>query len=32
VLVASLRMLNLQGRARARPMGIDRVEYDLTWN
>jgi uncharacterized protein (TIGR02265 family) len=32
VLVASLRMLNIQGRARARPMGIDRVEYDLTWN
>lgn len=32
IVVGALKMLNVQGRARARPHGIDRVEYDITWN
>jgi uncharacterized protein (TIGR02265 family) len=32
IVLGSLKLLNIQGRARARPQGIDRVEYDITWN
>ncbi|WP_224240144.1 TIGR02265 family protein [Hyalangium gracile] len=32
ILIGSLKLLNVQGRARARVQGIDRVEYDITWN
>jgi uncharacterized protein (TIGR02265 family) len=32
IVLGSLKLLNVQGRARARPQGIDRVEYDITWN
>jgi uncharacterized protein (TIGR02265 family) len=32
VVIGSLKLLNIQGHARARPQGIDRVEYDITWN
>jgi hypothetical protein len=30
--IGSLKLLKIQGRAWARPHGIDRVEYDITWN
>jgi uncharacterized protein (TIGR02265 family) len=30
--IGSLKLLNIQGRAWARPQGIDCVEYDITWN
>ncbi|QRN93624.1 TIGR02265 family protein [Archangium violaceum] len=32
VLVGALRVLKLQGRAQARPLSIDRVEYDISWS
>jgi uncharacterized protein (TIGR02265 family) len=32
IVLGSLKLLNVQGRARARPQGIDHVEYDITWN
>jgi uncharacterized protein (TIGR02265 family) len=32
VLTGSLRLLKVDGRARGRAQGIDRVEYDITWN
>ncbi|MBN1207199.1 MAG: TIGR02265 family protein [Myxococcaceae bacterium] len=32
VIIGSLKLLNIQGHARARPQGVDRVEYDITWN
>jgi uncharacterized protein (TIGR02265 family) len=30
--IGSLKLLNFQGRAWARPQSIDRAEYDITWN
>ncbi len=32
VIIGSLKLLKIQGRARGRAQGIDRVEYDITWN
>jgi len=32
VLTGSLTLLKLEGRVRGRAQGIDRVEYDITWN
>ncbi|WP_224368032.1 TIGR02265 family protein [Hyalangium versicolor] len=32
ILMGSLKVLNIQGRARARAQAIDRVEYDINWN
>jgi uncharacterized protein (TIGR02265 family) len=32
IFIGSLRLLNIRGRAWARPQSIDRVEYDITWN
>lgn len=32
IFIGSLKLLNIRGRAWARPQGIDRVEYDITWN
>jgi uncharacterized protein (TIGR02265 family) len=32
VLIGSLKLLKLEGRARGRAQGIDRVEYDITWH
>lgn len=30
--IGSLKLLNIRGRAWARPQGIDCAEYDITWN
>jgi uncharacterized protein (TIGR02265 family) len=30
--IGSLKLLNIRGRAWARPRGIDCAEYDITWN
>lgn len=32
IVTGALKMLNVQGRARARPQGIALVDYDITWN
>lgn len=32
VLIGSLKLLKVEGRARGRAQGIDRVEYDITWH
>jgi hypothetical protein len=32
VLIGSLQLLKLVGRARGRAQVIDRVEYDITWH
>jgi uncharacterized protein (TIGR02265 family) len=32
VVMGSLKLLDIQGHARARPQGIELVEYDIHWN
>ncbi len=32
VLQGSLKLLNIEGRARSRPQSVDQAEYDITWN